>query len=83
MSSIITGDPKRGKILIVVARGVGILARPQSGGKLGIMGAIYLTAIYGVADNKGLFWGSGKSPRLNQFGLSMASKGTLVAEVFA
>jgi hypothetical protein len=27
------------------------------------------------------FCGSGKSPRLNQFGLSMASKGTLVAEV--
>lgn len=51
--------------------------------QMGIMGAIYLTAIYGVADNKGLFWGSGKSPRLNQFGLSMASKGTLVAEVFA
>ena len=64
-------------------RGVGILARPQSGGKLDIMGAIYLTAIYGVADNEGLFRGSGKSPRLNQFGLSMASKGTLVAEVFA
>jgi hypothetical protein len=50
---------------------------------MGIMGAIYLTAIYAVTDNKGLFWGSGKSPRLNQFGLSMASKGTLVAEVFA
>jgi hypothetical protein len=84
MSSIITGDPKRGKILTVVARGVGILARPQSGGKPGIMGAIYLTSIYGVADNKGLFWGvPGKSPRLNQFGLSMASKETLVAEVFA
>ena len=47
------------------------------------MGAIYLTSIYAVADNKGLFWGSGKSPRLNQFGLSMASKWTLVAEVFA
>jgi len=27
--------------------------------------------------------GSGKSPRLNQIGLSTASKGTLVAEVFA
>jgi hypothetical protein len=36
-----------------------------------------------VADNEVLFCGSGKSPRLNQFGLSMASKGTLVAEVFA
>ena len=48
------------------------------------MGAIYLTAIYAVADNKGLvLGGSGKSPRLNQFGLFMASKGTLVAEVFA
>ena len=56
-------------------KGVGILARPQSGGKLGKMGAIYLTAIFGVADNKGLFWGSGKSPRLNQFGLPWLPKG--------
>ena len=82
-SSIIRRRPKKGEICTVVERGVGILARGQSGGKLGKMGAIYLTAIYGVADNKRLVWGSGKSPRLNQFGLSMASKGTLVAEVFA
>jgi len=36
-----------------------------------------------VAENDRLFLGSGKSPRLNQIGLSTASKGTLVAEVFA
>ena len=51
------GDPKRGQIYNVVARGVGILARPQSGGKLVKMGPIYLTSIYAVADNKGLFLG--------------------------
>ena len=52
-----SGDPKKGEIYTVVERGVGILARRQSGGKLGIMGAIYLTGIYGVEDNKGLVLG--------------------------
>jgi hypothetical protein len=50
-------EPKRAKSRLRLIRGVGILARPQSGGKLGKMGAIYLTSICGVADNKGLFYG--------------------------
>ena len=37
-SSIIVGDPKRGKHFTVAERGVGILARPQSGGKPDKMG---------------------------------------------
>ena len=64
-------------------RGVRILARPKSGGKLAVFAPIYLTSVRAVAENDGLFVGSGKSPRLNQIGLSTSSKGTLVAEVFA
>lgn len=47
-----------------------------------ILAAIYLTANCRVADNNRLFSVPGKSPRLNQFRLSIASNGTLVAEVF-
>ena len=67
----------------MVERGVGILARPQSGGKPGIMGAIYLTVFKAWQTIRGLFGVPDKSPNLNQFCFPMASKGTLVAEVFA
>jgi hypothetical protein len=59
----------------VVEQGELILARPQSGGKLTQFahkfGPIYLTRINGLEENDWLFWRFfGKSPRLNQFGLS-------------
>ena len=57
LTSSIIWRPEKGRNFHRVEWGLGILARPQSGGKLGIMGAIYLTAIYAVTDNKGLFWG--------------------------
>jgi hypothetical protein len=82
-SSIIRWRPKGTKISPRFSRGVGILARPKTGGKLAVFTPIYLTSVRPVAENDRLFLGSGKSPRLNQIGLSTASKGTLVAEVFA
>ena len=43
----------------------------------------YLTAIYAVADNNGLFLGvPGSSPLLNQFACPWLPQGTLAAEVF-
>jgi hypothetical protein len=64
--------------------GCWILARPQEDGQIPVTGAGYLTAIYALADNNGLFlWGSGKkSPRLNQFACPWVPIGTLAAEVF-
>ena len=61
-------------IFTAAEKGEMILARPKIGGKLPdfwpIFRASYLTAPCGVADNNGLIRGSGKSPRLNQDGLS-------------
>lgn len=46
------------------------------------MTGIYLTAICGVPENEGLFVVPGKVSSPEPIRLSMASKGTLVAEVF-
>lgn len=62
-----------------------ILARRKIGGKLStfwpILRGSYLTVVCGVADNNGLFGGSGKvsSPEPDW----LPSYGTLVAEVFS
>ena len=60
-SSIIRWDPKRDIFCTAAEKGKCILARRKSGGKPAIFNCqlvdTYLTAIYAVADNVGLFVG--------------------------
>lgn len=76
-------ETKGNKFTPWLRRGVGILARPKSGGKLAVFTPIYLTSVRRVAENDGLFRVFGKSPRLNQFRLSTASKGIWLRRIFA
>ena len=50
-------ETQNGAKFSIAAMGCWILARPTEGGKCRVIVADYLTVIYPVADNNGLFWG--------------------------